>query len=389
MNNFWTLVRFELKKILQKKLTWIAVLGVSLTMLLFAVSPAFLTTEDITGERILQQEVNRKNKEAEKVLVGKPMDDAFYAGMVEALQKQETDPEGFRPYKDIYDNMFRSIIKNYGEAATMTEFMERRDENIEKNMDKLLLAQKEKEYWQEKKEAEELPWIFDSTQGIDRIWAAAYTLVVLMMPMVAACLAPMFSEEHQKKTDQLILCTKSGRKVIFRAKFTAGMLFTIGSSLLVMACTILPILILQGTSGLNAPVQLYLPTSLYMITYGEAILLHYGLCLLAMVMYAALAMCLSELFHTSPVPVMAIFVVMLLVGMMIYVPEEWRTLSMLFELQPVHTITVWAMFDYRLFSVFGLLLTKFQTAFVLYSVLTVLFVWIGKNLYLNYQVSGR
>ncbi len=389
MNQFWTLVRYEMKKMLKKKLTWVAVLGVSLVMLLFACSDLFLTSEDITGENLSRREIVLKNLAAEEQLAGQPIDEIFYADMMEALQKREENPEGFRPYSEIYEELFKSILKNYGWADTMAAFEERRSENIAKNMTSNLLDEKEIGYWNALKEQEEKPWIFESCYGISRVWVAGYTLVVLCIPMVGVCLAPMFSEEHQKKTDQLILCTKAGREVIFRAKMTAGILFTLGSTLLVILCTVVPMLALGGINGWNAPIQLYLPTSLYSFTFGEVVMMHYALCLLAMVMYATLAMCLSELFPSSPIPVMAIFVTMLLVGMMINVPAEWKLFSMLYELQPFHTLTVWAMFDYRLFSFFGLQLTKFQMASLVYGGLVVLFAWGAKKLYLKYQVSGR
>ncbi len=389
MKQFWTLVRYEIKKLLNRKVTWVAVLGISLVMLLFGCSDLFLMSEDITGETVNRYEMIQKNLEAEKTLVGQPMDENFYANMMKALENSQENPEAFRPYSELYNEAFKSILKNYGSADSMAEFHERRKENIAKIMERSILSEEEVAYWKTAKEQEELPWIFDSCYGLSRVWVACYTMVVLCIPMIGVCLAPMFSEEHQKRTDQLILCTKAGRRVIFWAKMTAGILFALGSTLLVILCTVVPMVVFGGSDGWDAPIQLYLPTSPYQMTFGEVILMNYLMCLLAMVMYAAMAMCLSELFPNSPIPVMAIFVAMLLVGMMVMIPQEWKTVSMWYELQPFHTLTVWAMFDYRLFSVFGLLLTKFQVASLVYGVLVVLFVWGAKKLYLRYQVSGR
>ena len=65
MKNFRTLVRFELKKILDRKMTWIAFGLVFLTMVACAIIEVTVT-RDIKGVQATQYEAEQQDKENQK-----------------------------------------------------------------------------------------------------------------------------------------------------------------------------------------------------------------------------------------------------------------------------------------------------------------------------------
>jgi len=71
------------------------------------------------------------------------------------------------------------------------------------------------------------------------------------------------------------------------------------------------------------------------------------------------------------------------------VPYEYRVLGQIFDFNPINTVAIWGFLDYRLVPVPGGFLTVQQAAPILYVLLAVVFMVIGRRAYLKYQVGGR
>jgi len=399
MKNFWILVRFELKKILGRRLAWIAFSIVFGIMLIGGFYKVFVSHE-VNGERITAYAEEMEKKAEQKKIAGRLVNDEL---LEEMLYAGNPDEAAFQPYVGVYD-IVRNLL-NMPElgAATLEEVKEElgiapqqelvytyREREIEVHMESMHLTEGEKEYWREKLDNETLvPWEYDYYQGMERVWTVAYTAIVLIALMLAVCLANLFAEEHQRKTDQLVLCSRNGRKVLFGAKITAGLLFTAISAGLVLLVTAVPPLILYGVDGINAPIQLASPWSMVRMTFGEMLLYTYGLTLVASFLYCSIILCCSEMFRNSTVAVMAVIVVLVLVPLMVMVPFEYRVISQIFDLNPINVLAIWSATDFRLVPFFGSYLTVYQAAPVLYVMLTGIFLMIGRRAYLKFQVGGR
>lgn len=400
MKNFWTLVRFELKKITSRKITWIAFGSVVAIMLAFGFYRAFVSHE-VNGVRITAHEEEMQRKAELKTLAGRQIDDELLDELLAAIA-EGTDNLG--AYEDIYKEIVMSLSNGLTiSGLSVSELKERfgiaeeedllysmRQERIETAMENQYLTDGEKEYWQNVLDNEEAtPWEYDYYQGVQFVWVAAYTAIVLIALMLAVCLANLFAEEHQKKTDQLVLCSRNGKKVLYGAKITAGLLFTMASTGAVLLATAVPQLLMFGADGWNAPVQLVVPTSMVQMTFGQMILYTYALAILASLLYCSIILCCSELFRNSTVAVMAVIVVLVLVPMMIVVPYDYRVLSQIFDLNPINVLAIWSATDFRLVPFFGGYLNVHQVAPVLYVALAGVFLLIGRRAYLRFQVSGR
>ena len=398
MKNFWTLVRFECKKILSRKITWIAFGLVFTVMLAFGFYRTFVSHE-VNGVRVTAHEEEMQAKAEEKKLAGRLVNDEFLEDMFDAMANQETA----KPYVNAYNEIVRCLCgaalgkgtvagvkEELGIAPEEELIYAARRLQIEESLANQYLTEGEKEYWRGVLEKEEsVPWEYDYYQGVHFVWVAAYTAIVLIALMLAVCLANLFADEHQKKTDQLVLCSRNGRNVLCMAKITAGMLFTMASTGLVLLATAVPWLITFGADGWHAPIQLIRPTSMVQMTFGEMILYTYVLAMIASLLYCSIILCCSELFRNSTVAVMAVIVVLVLVPMMVLVPYEYRVLSQIFDLNPINVLAIWSATDFRLVPFFGTYLTVHQVAPVLYLLLAGMFLLLGRKAYSNYQVSGR
>ena len=400
MKNFRTLVRYELKKILDRKMTWIAFGLVFLTMVANAVIEVTVT-RDIKGVQATQYEAEQQDKENQKPIIGRTVDDALLEEMFTAMA---TDENAFKVYTDLYNVIVRDVcdaealsagtvegakaVLGIGEAEEL--IYAARKMRIESAMEEQYLTEKEKDYWREVLENEDsVPWTYEYYVGPYSAWAMAYTAIVMIAIMLAVCLANLFADEHQKKTDQLVLCSRNGRKMLYWAKLTAGMVFTMVSTGIILLVSAIPQLIVFGAEGLFAPIQLNVPSSMVQMTFGEAILYSYVVTIIAALLYTSLVLCCSELFRNSTVAVVAIIGVLVLLPMMIMVPYEYRVLGQLFDLNPINVVAIWGFLDYRLVPVPGGFLTMQQVAPILYVLVAAVFVFIGRQAYLKYQVGGR
>ena len=396
MNNFWTLVRFELKKILSRKITWIA-FGIVFTVMLFFGFYRAIVSHEVDGMRITAHEEEMQAKAEIKKIAGRQVNDELVADMLSAV-----GTDAFASYEVLYKELVGDLCGNVKDYKSLTDakvalgvpaeddiIYTMRQRGLEKSFDGQKLSEGEKAYWLEKLEQSEFPWTYEYYKGPDFAWVAAYTAIVLIALMIAVSLANLFADEHQKKTDQLVLCSRNGKKVLYRAKITAGMLFTVVSSGLVLFVTAVPQLIMFGTDGLHAPIQLMAPKSLIQMTFGQMIIYTYVISIIASMLYAAITMCCSELFRNSTVAVMALITVLVLVPMIVMVPYEYRVLSQIFDLNPINVIAIWSATDYRLVPFFGTYLNVYQVAPVLYVFLILVFGFVGGKAYKRYQVSGR
>ncbi len=399
MKNFRTLVRFELKKILGRKMTWIAFGLVFLTMVALGVFRVMVSHE-VNGMRVTAYEEEMQNKEKQKQIAGKTVDDELLENMFAAMATSE---DAFGPYVNLYNDVLKDVCHNALSRGTVEGIKEEleiaEDEEllytarrlrIESALEEQYLTDGEKDYWREVLAKEEsVPWTYDYYMGEQFVWVAVYTAIVLIAIMLAVCLANLFADEHQKKTDQLVLCSRNGRKVLYLAKITAGMLFTMVSTGLILLAAAISQFIIFGADGLHAPIQLLIPTSMMQMTFGEVILYTYILAIIASLLYSSIILCCSELFRNSTVAVVAVVVVLVLVPMMVMVPYEHRILSQIMDLNPINVVAIWSATDYRLVPVPGGYLTVHQAAPILYVILSIVFILIGRRAYLKYQVGGR
>lgn len=103
----------------------------------------------------------------------------------------------------------------------------------------------------------------------------------------------------------------------------------------------LPSLIVEGTEGFGAPIQLTQPDVSFALTVGQVFLMMFGMCVLAGVLHGAVAMFLSEKLKNPAAP-MAIIVGFLIVTFFVNVPEQYRVLSQLWDYVP-QNVTSWGL----------------------------------------------
>lgn len=395
MHNLGRLMQYEWKKLFQKKLVWVTILVIftlqvasNLGFLMETFSMALTDSNgnvqevSMNGWEILQTE-----KENAWKLNGRTLNSQL-------VQEMKDAPTEFA-FLDAYAEV-SSILRKMGGVETEEQLYELRIEEIYENWKAVIirneredyyLTEPELAYWQKRIDTIETPFVYQYDLGWSVVYNQVLTNSVMTLLLIAVCLSGLFADEHKLKTDQMLLCMKNSKQVYY-AKTLTGILFGIGSTAALYVITLGFCFGFYGTEGYHAILQQELVLSPWTLTLGESVLVLIGLSILAAVLESVAAMFLSEYLNNG-VGVMAVLVGIMLLTQIFNIPERYRVLSQLWNFLPTNLVTVWSMLDGRLVPIFGMYLTNFQFAGMLYPVLSILLILWNKRRYQCFQVTGR
>ncbi len=399
-----TLMGYEIKKILMKKSTLVTFLVLLAVQIVMAFSGSLGSTyvEDVFYETHMER--NRTDRENGIALSGRPMDDALLAEMRDAYAKIDRSTQDYK-WTDTYRNEVRKYedvenrLKYWGlgsgysfDNMTQGALYGLREQSRDSMWEYYELSDREVAYWQEKDARVQIPFTYEYAQAYDSFtgMSGCYMICMLITFFIAISMVTVFAEEHTRKTDQLILCTRYGRTKVYGAKLLSGSLVVFVVNLLFVALELLGKFFSYGTEGFGASIQSVIaPWYSYPLSMGQALLMMAGLLLLSSLMVAVFAMLLAEVLRSS-IGAMAILIGLLFAARLIPIAPSLGVLSQAWNYLPINMLKADQGFlDMRLVNIFGLRLTSWQFAPILYLLIIVVLVLAGGKIYRNYQVSGR
>lgn len=394
MTNLRTLYGFEIKKIFKRKMVWIALAVMALVCFFTGISGLFTYHwESETGETLSGYEKIMKDKRYAEAFTGRLLDDTMLQEMQESYEDKaamEEILERRQQYELIYDYVY-DILQDHDQIHTVDaeSLYQQREKNIQQAIwADLKLTGGEKAFWEEKEKQLSKPFLYGYTEGYMKMLGNLYSLNVFMLMLLAICLVGIFSEEHSRKTDQLILCSKYGRTILYSAKIAAGVTFAFGSAVVFFFITAIPTFWIYGWEGFCAMIQMELPYCSLNLSMGEAVLLMTAIYLLVSILYGITAMVLSEVMNNS-VAAMGLMMGFMMFVLMFEVPENYRIISQIYELLPIRILAPWLFMEDRLIPFMGGYLINFQFAPICYILISILLIWFGNRKYKRFQVGGR
>ena len=264
MNNLGSMYRFEVRKIVCRKITAIAMIAVVLLMVAMSIG------EHVSGAKIVNKE--------ELVLVGRAIDDKMLDEMRAAVEpKTITMDDGTQiavgigvndpAYQPLMDYLI-TIGGNIDKAYNMTEAdLEKRFSGV---IDEIIqdqhLTASEVDYWQSKRAQSQMPLLYGKIQnGWGDSVCIMYFVAILSMISIATTLSGVFSDEAQLHTDALIFSSRNGKKRLAAAKLLAGITVGIFETLVVLLACVGTEFVISGFDGGDASVQFFVgPTAMDM-----------------------------------------------------------------------------------------------------------------------------
>lgn len=258
MSQLGILYQYEMKKILKKKMTWISFCGVVLVMAFCCFGVLlnrYVLTDAQTGESVYYSAYERamdRQARGEK-FNGRLIDDILlremqvaYADVQTQEQERVTDnatinvsavttaevpddpaeaerlSQQRRQYEAIY-NYVRGVVGNE-EVHTVdaAAFYRARQQMIRDYEQALCLTEGEQEYW--RRHEAQTPCVYYWDMGVSMMLVSSRTMLALTALMIGMVFSGVFADEHIRKTDQLVLCSRHGRGMLYLAKLGIALL---------------------------------------------------------------------------------------------------------------------------------------------------------------------
>ena len=404
MSNFGTIYKYELRKIAGKKLFIICLIlcvAISLSGFYFR----YMGNVYIDGVVIdTNANYHKQDIEYAKALDSRVIDDELLSEMVSAYRKvpyvedrHYTGTDEYQKYARPYSAIFNYVRQcgNFGAAYLMYEwqpseadFYAKRSEMIEKSWDDLFLSESEKQFWREEEAKIQKPVTFYEFTAYDEIFGVYQTAAIMLLVMLSISLAGTFANESFRRTDRIILCTKNGRTTLYLAKMLAGMTVCAASALLISILIWGVSIAINGFSGANAAFQFVFQYSSLPINCLQAVLIAFAMMIASATIFGVLVMLLS-LVTRSSIASMAISIALIIGGMMISIPDEFRVLCQLWDSLPWAFNSVWTVFSERTFPGIGTRLTPYQAVPIMYIGVGAIITAVGGVVWKRIQTVSR
>lgn len=291
MNNIWTLVGFEYKKIFVRKSVFIAILS-AVFVITFAGATNIIGTNTTTGKSYYDEMLLENKYIAAfngKALTGELIFEAAqaFAGVLTdnyAVTESDEYSKFAKPYESIfrivdsaYTNKNNSfLVKDFGalRSEQANNYYEIRSAQYRKNLENNPLFTDENIERIIEMDTEVVkPFTLQYHEGYRRFLNMSSINALCIMILVSFILAPLFSDEHQKKTDSLILTSKNGKNSFIKSKIFTAFSCSVALTLLILAVAYFICMLIYGFDGFNASLQNVLGLVTYNFTLAEVILL--------------------------------------------------------------------------------------------------------------------
>ncbi|WP_312372531.1 ABC transporter permease, partial [Lachnoclostridium sp.] len=218
------------------------------------------------------------------------------------------------------------------------------------------LSQDEKEKHMEMLSRVKIPFHYDYSAGYEQFLFLFQILSLVILAVIAICIAPIFADEYQNRTDYLLLSTRFGKNKEIIAKIFTGITLALGITIITLSIAVIGLFSIFGSTGGNMAIQSMNVSSTYPVTLLEATMISIGVVLVMSIFFAMLTLLFSSLFKSS-FPVIILSFVVLIAPSIINVSPIHRTLYQILQIFPTKACTVVAIFSPYLFKFRGIVLT--------------------------------
>ena len=414
MRQFFTLYRFEIKKIFQKPYVP-ALLALSIALTLFLNVRPLLGEQTVAYvdeqqqfhfETVSNYEAIQLERRFAREDAGKPLDNEAVWTMQEMNRRYQEIYNQYAPdltcvllnHSLVFETLGRTGVNPVAEhieypADYAYQSLER---GREEEFSSQLLSQEEIAYWEREGTRLTTPFVMEYTGGWQGILEKASWLNLMALVFALISLCSSFSDDDAYKTRPLLASAAHSRMPLTLARLAAGVSLACGCVLLLFGLTAAIQFFVHGAGGAQMPIQLlelesdqkgigdvYLSNSCRDMTAGQAVLVTVGMSLLIALFAGALSMLLSKLLRRG-VPALALPLGLLLLSMIFEPPFYYydRVRAQIWSYMPIQRLYQTFLADERLVSLGGVQLDCIPVSVLLYgglaAVALVTCIWLCK-----------
>ncbi len=370
--------KFELKKLFLAKVNLIAMGGAVIFLVILVISSF---SED--------QPVPRNTA---KELDGRAVDARLFEEIEPGLRQENgvtllQIAEGYEKYAPIL-NMIPPVTGDDFDFSRFrkTGFYELRRQKINQRMEKQELTKAETAYWEAREAKVSKPFVYHYHSGPASLLKSYQALGFFILILSAVGLSGVYAKETADGMNQLLLCSRYGKKELYLIKFAAGITWILVTAVLVILALVIPLWVIFGMEGTGEMLQLVKPLSMLPYSIGRMLAVCTGVFLLASVLFASVTMLLSVVTQNA-LAVTCGLLGYLVIDLFGAVPDRLRLLQMIWSLRPNAVLMNTGFVNYRLVSIAGRLFLNYQAAPAAYIVIAAAAFLIGRYKYLRLQVG--
>lgn len=268
--------------------------------------------------------------------------------------------------ENLYDNLKTSTLQNISSKQNIT------DTEIQKHTKML--------------ERVTIPFENNYIDGYSKFLTAFNFIALALLISTSILVAPIFSNEFQSRTDQIMLSSKFGKNKVIKAKIITGLSLTLIFSTAITSLFLVEILTIFGFDGSNVNIQILNPISTYPITMIQACLIVIAVAVLISMLFAMIIMLLSAKMKTSFGVIIISFLILFLPAFISITPKE-RFLYTIMQLMPIKAIEFSSIFSEYLFIFFNKCITP-PVFYCAFSILLIILISpFTYNAFKNHQIS--
>ena len=414
MRHFFTLYRFEIKKIFQKPYVP-ALLALSIALTLFLNVRPLLGEQTVAYvdeqqqfhfEAVSNYEAIQLERRFAREDAGKPLDNEAVWTMQEMNRRYQEIYNQYAPdltcvllnHSLVFETLGRTGVNPVAEhieypADYAYQSLER---GREEEFSSQLLSQEEIAYWEREGTRLTTPFVMEYTGGWRGILEKASWLNLMALVFALISLCSSFSDDDAYKTRPLLASAAHSRMPLTLARLAAGVSLACGCVLLLFGLTAAIQFFVHGAGGAQMPIQLlklkpdqrgigdaHLSYICRDMTAGQAVLVTVGMSLLIALFAGALSMLLSKLLRRG-VPALALPLGLLLLSMIFEPPFYYydRVRAQIWSYMPIQRLYQTFLADERLVSLGGVQLDCIPVSVLLYgglaAVALVTCIWLCK-----------
>ena len=374
------LFRYELKKLFCSRINLLAMAGSVIMLISFVV--------------INISEIKPVSRSKARELDGRVIDAQLLEEMKPALRYENGEtilenPEENGAYRPVLDVIF-SVVGYDTDLTGFSgaDFYGLREKRLNQRMAAQGLTEAEKDFWREKEAQVRKPFVYHYHSGPANLLKAFQAFGFFVFILSAVGLSGVYARETADNMNQLLLCSRYGRKELYLIKFAAGITWILAAALLVLLSVLIPYGIVFGMEGMKEMLQLVKPWSMLPLTIGQMLTVYTGIYLLAAVLFASVTMLLSVSAQNS-LAAAGVLMGYLLIDLFARVPDRYSWLQKIWSLRPNAVLMNTGITNYRLNHLAGGMFPVFQAAAAIYAVLAIASLLIGQRVYGRLQVGKR
>lgn len=377
----WTIYKFELKKLFLAKVNMIAVAGAFIMLVFLTVSSV---SEAVPVSRAAAEELNDRAIDGQIMEELKP---AIRYENGENLLEISSEYEKYVPIIDVLDVMITAIDEDIDlTKISGTMLYDLREKELSQRMERQGLTEEDKAFWYRQEAQIQKPFVYHYHRGPANLLRAFQALGFFALLLSAIGLSGTFARENADGMNQLLLCSRYGKKELYAVKLAAGFTWILTVVLLIFLSVMVPYFTIYGTEGMGEMLQLVKPLSMLPCSIGHMLAVYIGIFLLAALLFAAVTMLLSVVTQNQLAAICGLMGY-LLIDLFAEFSDRCRLLQKIWMLRPNAILMNSGFSNYRLIHLAGRLFLNYQAAPVIYAVIITAAVLMGRRKYKKLQVG--